>query len=305
MPFIDRWRARFRWLDWILTVNERFGAVGGGALAASIALAGFLSLFPLLLVAIAVVGFLSAGDTTFTEDLVDSLNLEGRAAEVVRDALSTASESRQAATVVGVLGLLWSGLGLIGALQQACNAAWQTTGRGILDKAVSLAWLAGAGTLFLATAALGPLLGQVPVGVGVLVVLVGAALNVALFTWTYSFLGNQHVPARAHVPGAVLMAIGLEVLKVVGGVYVPRMVSSSSALYGSLGVVFAILAWLLIYARLMVYGAVLNVLRWEAAEGTVTVEIEVPRVEGEVPVAANRGGAVTERAEPPEEEPVS
>ena len=41
-------------------------------------------------------------------------------------------------------------------------------------------------------------------------------------------------------------AIGLEVLKLVGTVYVPRAVASSSALYGSLGVVFAILAWLAI-----------------------------------------------------------
>ena len=88
------------------------------------------------------------------------------------------------------------------------------------------------------------------------------------------------------------MAVGFEILKVVGAVYVPRAISGSSALYGSIGVVFATLAWLAIYARLIVYGAVLNVVRYEAAAGTVTVEIEVPRIEGEVPLSANRGGAV-------------
>ena len=77
----------------------------------------------------------------------------------------------------------------------------------------------------------------------------------------------------------------------------PRAVASSSALYGSIGVVFAVLAWLLLYARLIVYGAVLNVVRYEAAAGTVTVEIEVPRIDGEVPLTANRGGAVDEKAD--------
>jgi uncharacterized BrkB/YihY/UPF0761 family membrane protein len=93
------------------------------------------------------------------------------------------------------------------------------------------------------------------------------------------------------------MAAGFEVLKVVGGVLVPRAVAGSSALYGSLGVVFAVLAWLLLYARLIVYGAVLNVVRYEAGAGTVTVEIEVPRIAGEVPLSTNRGGAVDERAD--------
>ena len=91
------------------------------------------------------------------------------------------------------------------------------------------------------------------------------------------------------------MAVGFEVLKVVGAVYLPRAIAGSSALYGSIGVVFATLAWLAIYARLIVYGAVLNVVRYEADAGTVTVEIEVPRIEGEVPLTATRGGAVDER----------
>lgn len=299
---LERWRARFGWLDAFLRVNERFGAVGGGPLSASIALAGFLSLFPLLLVAIAVFGFLSSGRADFSDDLVGWLDLQGRPAEMVHEALAAAEGSRRAASIVGVLGLLWSGLGVVGSLQHACNAVWQTVGRGILDKAVSLLWVAGAGALFLVTAALGPLAGVVPGPAVVPVVAGGLVVSTALFTWTYTFLGNQPVPARAHVPGAVLVAVGLEILKVIGGVYVPRAVASSSALYGSLGVVFAVLAWLLLYARLIVYGAVVNVLRWEAEEGTVTVDVQVPRIAGEVPLEANRGGAVVERATAPDPE---
>lgn len=296
---VERWRARFRWLDAVMRVTDRFGAVGGGPLSASIALSTFVSLFPLLLVAIAVVGFLSSSDSDFATRLISDLGLEGNAATTVRDALEAAEGSRQAATIVGLVGLLWSGLGVVGSLQTALNSVWQVKGRGLLDRAVALGWLAGAGALFLGTAALGPVLNLAPGPVKPLTILLGLALNTVLFTWTYTSLGNVRVGWRVHVAGALLVAVGFEVLKAVGAVYVPRAVASSSALYGSLGVVFAVLAWLLVYGRLIVYGAVVNVLRHEADAGTVTVQIEVPRIDGEVPLSATRGGAVDEQAARP------
>jgi membrane protein len=293
----QRWRDRWPWLHTVLSVMERFGAIGGGPASSSIALATFLSLFPLLLVAIAIIGFVSSGDAGFTRSLISDLGLRGEAARVFDDAVTTAEGSRQAASVIGLAGLLWSGLGVVGAIQTALNAAWQVTGRGLLDKLVALRWLAGAGALFLLTAALGAVLGMLPGLLAPVVIAVGIALTTGLFLWTYTSLGHTTVGWRAHLPGALLMGVGFEVLKVLGGVYIPRAVAGSSALYGSLGVVFAVLAWLAIYARLIVYGAVLNVVRYESQAGTVTVDIEVPRVEGEVPLSANRGGAVEERAE--------
>ena len=293
----QRWRDRWPWLHTVLSVIERFAAIGGGPASSSIALATFLSLFPLLLVAIAIIGFVSSGDAGFTRSLISDLGLRGEAARVFDDAVATAEGSRQAASLIGLAGLLWSGLGVVGAIQTALNAAWQVTGRGLLDKLVALRWLAGAGALFLATAALGPLIGMLPGFLAPVIVAAGVALTTTLFLWTYTSLGHSTVGWRAHLPGALLMGVGFEVLKIVGGVYIPRAVAGSSALYGSLGIVFAVLAWLAIYARLIVYGAVLNVVRYEQQAGTVTVDIEVPRVAGEVPLTANRGGAVEERAE--------
>ena len=72
--------------------------------------------------------------------------------------------------------------------------------------------------------------------------------------------------------------------------------ASASALYGSLGVVFAILAWLALAGRLVLYASAYNVIRYEREHGTVTVGIEVPHIAGEVPLEATRGGAVNETA---------
>ena len=71
--------------------------------------------------------------------------------------------------------------------------------------------------------------------------------------------------------------------------------ANSSALYGSLGIVVAILAWLAFFGRLLVYGAVVNVIRYEDEHGTLTVPIEVPRIDRAIALEANRAGAVTDR----------
>jgi membrane protein len=281
----------------ILTVHQRVGAVGGGPLSSSIALAGFLSLFPLLLVGVAVLGFVSAGDTDFAAEVVDQLGLEGKAANQVVDVIDSAEQSRRAASVVGLVGLAWAGLGVAGAIENALNATWQVTGRGITARLVGVAWLVGAGLLFLGSMALGPLLNELPGPVVVPTIVAGVVLNFLLFLWMFVVLTNVNLPWRAHLHGALLGGVGLEVLKVIGSVFVPRAVASSSALYGSLGVVFAILAWLALTARLIVYAAALNVVRYERDHGTVTVDIEVPHISGQVPLEANRGGAVSESAE--------
>jgi membrane protein len=280
----------------IMPVHERVGAVGGGPLASSITLAGFLSLFPLLLVGIAVLGFVSAENTDFPSEVVDQLGLEGRAADQVLDAIETAEGSRRAASVVGLVGLAWGGLGVAGALETALNTTWQVTGRGITSRLVGAAWLVGAGVLFLGSMGLGVLLNELPGPATVPTILAGFVINVVLLLWMFVALTNVDVPWRAHLPGALVGGAGIEVLKVVGSVLVPRLVASSSALYGSLGVVFAILAWLALSARLVIYAAALNVVRYERDHGTVTVDIQVPHISGQVPLGANRGGAVSESA---------
>jgi hypothetical protein len=66
--------------------------------------------------------------------------------------------------------------------------------------------------------------------------------------------------------------------------------------------VFAIIAWLFFFGRLIVYSATLNVVLWERRKGTRTVEVEVPRLPGRVAVEADRSGQVEE--EQADQEPV-
>jgi membrane protein len=172
-------------------------------------------------------------------------------------------------------------------------------GRGIKDKLLGLAWLVGAALLFAVSFALTSVISALPGFLAPINLAFGVGVSFALFLWTMSVLPHHEgVGLKALVPGALVGAIGLEVLKVVGGIYVPRLVSSSSATYGSIGIVFAILAWLLFFGRLIVYSAVVNVVRWEEDHGTVVIDIRVPDLPGrQVDEVANRAGQQDPRAE--------
>jgi membrane protein len=289
---LDAWGQRWPWFGTVLAVQKRYSELNGNYLASSVTLSSFLSIFPLLLFAIAILGFFAAGSPDLAGNIVKELGLTGDARDGIVAALDTARRSRRAASVIGIVGLLWSGLGLVAALQYAINAAWQVTGRGWRDKLKGLTWLAGAALLFSTSFATSQVIRLLPAFLAPVGVLAGLSVNLGLWLWTFKVLGTREVGWKALLPGAVVGAIGLEILKYVGGYYVPKAVTNASALYGTLGVVFATLAWLLFFGRLVVYAAVVNVVRWEEDHGTVVMEMEVPRVDPETtaPVDVTRAG---------------
>jgi membrane protein len=295
MARLERQGERWHWLGFVLRVHRRTGELHGSQMASAITLTAFLTLFPLILVAIAVIGFVSAAGDDVAARIVENLGLTGRAARTVTDAIATAERSRQVASVIGVIGLLWTGLGLAAALAYAYNAAWQVKGRGLRDRAFALGWFAGLGMLAAASFATTSAVEWLGAVVAPLLLLAGVAINVALFLWTSWILPNRRVGIRPLLPAAIAGGAVFEVLKVIGTLVVPRLVANSSALYGTLGVVFAVLAWLLILGRLIVYVAMVEVVSWEAQRGTQRTVIELPALPGSHPVASTRAG---DREEP-------
>lgn len=285
-PLAKRWA----WVGTALRVQQRYDEVHGNYLAAAVTLTAFLALFPLLLAVIGVVGLLSVQATDLPGEVIARLGLTGQAADALRGAMETAERSGRAASAVGLLGLLWTGLGFVAALQFALDSVWQVAGRGLKDKLYGLAWLVGAGALFVASFAVTALFRRLPGPAWPFALLAALAVNIALWVWTFKALANRDVGWKPLLPGAVVGAAGFELLKALGSTLVPALVRSSSALYGSIGVVFAILAWLLFFGRLIVYASAVNVVRWEEDHGTVTAEIDVPRIPGTVPIVATRSG---------------
>jgi len=256
-----------RAFDRLRELQRRYDAIGGPTLAGGVTLYGFLALFALLVLGVAVLGFVSADNSHLAADITRELGLTGDAAKIVTDSVGAAQRSRSLTTVVGVVGIIWLGSSFALVVANAFDAAWHVPGRGWRDRVRGLGWLLGAGVLVVTALGATSLWRLLPGLFAPLVLVTSLAGNAALWMWTSWLLPNRPlIDWRVILVPAVLAALALEVLKVVGAYVVPRYVERSSELYGTIGVVFAILLWLLVLGRVVVYVAVIEAWRGERAE---------------------------------------
>jgi membrane protein len=250
-----------RTIERVRAIARRYSELNGRVSAAAITLYGLFALFALCVLAVAVVGIVASGNDHVAEDIVRWFGLYGDAATTVIDAVNTAQDSAKVASVVGIVGLVWVGSSFAVAVASAYDVAWGVSSRVTRARLVGLGWLAGSGVLL----ALGSLVtagfAALPILVAPLVLVVSLAVNTVLWLWTSWVLPNRPAPPwRELLPGSIVGAIGLEGLKVAGAYVVPRMVEKSSALYGTIGVVFALIAWLWVLGRLVVVVTIVETL---------------------------------------------
>lgn len=255
-----------RWVARAVDLQRHFGARRGGNLAAAISMRAFLALFPLLVLAIAFVGFFVGNADQFADTVIKELGLSGDAATTITDSVQTAQKSKVASSIIGIVGLVWTGTGLAASITDAWNQMWEIPGGTLRGRLVGLGWLTGGGALLVAGLAAGALVDE-PGALPALGLIGGIAVDIVLFLWTAWILPSRRIPLRAMVPAAIAGGIGFETLKVIGTVVVPRLVTRSSTLYGTIGVVFALLVWMLVLGYLVVYVALIERIGWDRAQG--------------------------------------
>ena len=256
-------------------VQRRFAAARGSNLAAAIAFRGYLALFAILVLAVALAGYVNASGRDAADWIIRSLGLSGEAARTVSRAVERAQTSRAATTVVGLLGLVWTGTGLAAAISYAWNAAWSIPGGGMRGRARGVLWLlaGGACTVVAVGATAFTTAHRFP---WILAFAIGALADIALMVLTARLLPARRIPVRAMLPGAVAAAVGLSVARVAGAQVLTHLVQHSSAIYGSIGTFFALLLWMLVIGCIIVLAAFVEVSAWTATHGTVTVEVDIP-----------------------------
>ena len=103
--FLDKRRAAWPWFDHVMRAAMRYKGQGGDHYAAAITYFTVLSLFPLLMVAFSVAGFVLAGNADLMGQLKDQIadSAPGQMGDTLSDLVDTAVKSRGA---VGIIGLL-------------------------------------------------------------------------------------------------------------------------------------------------------------------------------------------------------
>ncbi len=261
---LDRWQRRLPPVAFLVGVVKKFGDDRAGRLAALIAYYGFFSLFPLLLVAVTVVGY-ALGDRSAEEIKSSALGQ----IPVVGDQIGAQVGPLQGSAVALALGVataLWAGLGCMQAAQDAMNEIWDVPRLDqpsfLVKRVRSAGVLAVIGVSLLAAGAVAQLLSLLPVldGGGRLVaVLASVLVNTAVYVLAFQILAAGGQRWRALVPGAVVAGIGYTALQLGGQWYVRRTITGAQDTYGTFAVVIGLLGWLYLLAQLSIFAAEINV----------------------------------------------
>jgi membrane protein len=258
----DRFQQRHKGWAIPMAVIRKFSNDQAGNLAALIAYYAFFSIFPLLLVFTTVLGFVLQGDSHFARSVENSVI--GRFPIVGSQISGHALKGKVTALVIGLLGSLWGGLGVTNAAQNAFNRVWavpfkhrpnyfQARLRGLLlIMSLGVMFVLSVAITGFVTAIGGPL---VVVGGYVLSLL----LNFGLYVAAFRFLTAVTVPTRSLWLGAAIAAVFLEILQLVGGIYVKHVISHASNTYGTFATVIGLLVWLHLIAQLTLYSVEINV----------------------------------------------
>lgn len=227
-------------------------------LAAAIAYYAFVSLFPLVLLGIAVASAV-AGDA-FAVRVVDLLRefLTPEAITLLEGALASDS-GRGGATVVGLAVLLWSSLRLFRGLDIAFSRVYGAESPVGLVTQVrnALVVLGGIGLAVGATAVVTTAipLGRVPFPRVVAPLFLWAVLAVAMFPLYYVF-PDEPVSVQTAVPGALLAGAGWTVLSTVFGLYAAK--AGAFQVYGVVAGVLLVLTWFYVGGLIILFGAAIN-----------------------------------------------
>jgi membrane protein len=256
---------------------ERFDDVQLTDRAAALAYYGFLSLFPALIVAVALLALFGTYPETYNS-IMDTLReaAPGTAVDTIDSALRDVLRGQGAGGLLGiglVLALITAS-GAVGASIRALEAINETRSSGSFVRSnLTRLWLTLAlmALLLVAVTALlvaGPLFGSIAEAAGLgdagrLVVSllrypvgVGALMAAILLLYTLGPAGTRRRPVE-HLPGALVAAV-LWVAASAGFSFYVSSFGSYDKTYGTLGAVIVLLIWIYVGAVAMLVGALVN-----------------------------------------------
>jgi membrane protein len=235
-----------------LRAVERNRRVAATVLAGGFAYRIFLWLLPFGLILGGGLGFANAGST---EEAVEGGGIPAAVTNAIGDASRASQSNSWWLLAVGIPLLLWAGLSGAKAIQLIHALVWDEPPPKSNPLKMSLAFT-GMVCAFLAAVALtwwvrddwpglfAPVLTLTPLA--------------AMWLWASLHLPHRDAPWRALLPGALVVAIGFQVLhEAVGHFLVPKLEKSTS-LYGDLGATTTFLFFMYITSILIVSAPVLN-----------------------------------------------
>ncbi len=262
---VDAVQQRHKASAFVVGMIKKYGDDNGGVLVANLAHSGFVSLFPLVLVLVTLLGLVASNNPAVRQQVLQAVahqvpiignQLTGNVQQLRRSSII--------GLIVGLIVLTWGATGLAQAGLFTMEQVWNLPGPARpgyfqrLGRAV--VFLAALGLGVVVTTALTSLglYGHGPGVVDVAGEILVAAANIAMFFLSFRVLTPKGVPTRKLVPGAAAGGLAWTLLQALG-TYVVGHLRETDAVYGAFATVLVLLAWISLSVEITVYAAELNV----------------------------------------------
>jgi uncharacterized BrkB/YihY/UPF0761 family membrane protein len=236
--------------------------LGGGLIAGGVAFRIFLWLVPFGLVVAALLSLWSEQDEQGLEEASRELGIGAAAAEAATEALQTSGRDVWFVLGFGLVTAAWFTLGAVRALVLAHALAWQLKPPKISRPFRAIAIFNGLFVLHVGSgvtiAWLREHLGTFSL-LGTAVTLTASTAIVLTAMW---LLPRRATHVRELLPGALLVAVGVQLIQVAVVYYFAPRLGRSEETYGALGAAATILVWLYAISRLITGAAFLNSTLW-------------------------------------------
>jgi uncharacterized BrkB/YihY/UPF0761 family membrane protein len=255
-------RERSGMVDAGFLVQELDARVGGGILAGALAFRIFLFMVPVVYVLFTVLGVASRALGHDPAQLAKHVGITGVLASTVVKVSDQSTWTLVTLVLGAVVTMFITAGGLLKALYVVHWLIWRVPRvrpAGLAPRLVLIG-------LTILASALGIAVNDVRNASGaagaVITVLVVTALSFAGWWWVSWKLPHAPAPASALIPGALLMAIGANVLQLLTTYWIGNLVARKTSTYGAVGIALAVLLWVYILGRIMVGSAGLNAALW-------------------------------------------
>jgi membrane protein len=266
----DRFQQRHAVLAFPIAVWKKFGDDQGSNLVGLLAFYAFVSIFPLLLVVVTVLGIVLNGHPDLQQRVANSALVEF---PIIGKQILANVHGLPASGIglaVGIVGSLLGARGLANATQNAMNEMWavpQYRRPGFpASWGRSYGLLGVMGLALLTTSIVSGIATWGGDSTGRVLSLVGATLLSLLLNIGFFWIGMCLATAKEVRPrqlwlGALIAACAWQVLQLLGTYIVSHQLRHSSELYGTFGVVLGLIAWLSLQAMVTLYAVEVDVVR--------------------------------------------
>lgn len=250
----------------IYAVLKKYGDDSGGYMAGLLTYYGFLSLFPLLLVAVSVLQIVLHSHPGIRDKVLQHAT---QYFPVVGEQLGSSVHGKGgtgAALIIGIILTLWGAKGIADVFQYNLNRTWGVpkVSRPGFPKGPlrSLAIIILGGIGLVVASGLSSIASKIDKGFifRILSVIISFIVLWGLF-WIIFKLGLSYSRAtkKALLYSALVAAVGVQILQIAGGYLITHELSNLKHLYGTFAATLGLLFWIYLQARVFMYAAVTGV----------------------------------------------